>query len=146
MTEERFSHIVCEYFTQRGTHPATLLFKNAQVDDKFLLNLDKELQDTFENRNDILLHNTKIIEGDYWSGVLLEFNQNEFDGVDSTDFTAMKNNDTLNATLSQIYDDFSEYDTRITGFSTGDSVYAVAALEYLGKAYFKQQASNNTQL
>lgn len=137
MTEERFSYIVERYFETRGTHPVTLMFKNHQVDDQFLLSLDKRIHKLFEGRNDIDLLSTKLVEGDYWSGVLIEFNQSEFEGVDSTDFIQMQENNTLNSQLMELYDEFDSCGTRITGFSTGTSVYAVASLESLGEDYFK---------
>lgn len=136
MVEERFSYIVERYFRKQGTHPVTLTFKNFQVGDEFLVELDNEVHNRFGDRDDIELINTTIVEGDYWSGVLIEFNQSEFDGVD--DGMHFGEDDvTLIGHLMTLYDDFAERDTRITGVSTGTSVYAVASLESLGKDYFK---------
>lgn len=135
MTEERFSYIVEDYFRKRGTHPVTLMFKNSQVDDEFLVDLDTEVHDRFGDRDDIDLLNTTIVEGDFWSGILIEFNQSEFDGVDGVEFS--EEDVALISHLSTLYDDFAKRDTRITGLSTGTSVYAVASLESLGKDYFK---------
>lgn len=137
MSEERFSYVVERYFRERGTHPVTLMFKNQQVDDTFLLNLDETIHARFGNNDAIELITTKLVEGDYWSGILIEFNQSEFEGLDSTDFGSMQKSQTLNSQLMDVYDEFTEHDTRITGFSTGTSVYAVASLESLGKQYFK---------
>jgi len=137
MTEERFSYIVERYFRNRGTHPVTLMFKNFQVDDQFLLQLDEAVHSRFGNRDDIDLISTKLVEGDFWSGVLIEFNQNEFDGIDESSMHFGEEDVTLISHLMTLYDDFAERDTRITGVSTGSSVWAVASLESLGRDYFK---------
>lgn len=137
MSNREFQAQVQQYFESRGTHPVTLTFKNKQVDDKFLVDLDKTINKRFGNRDDITLIDTRIIEGEYWSGVLIEFDETEFDGVDSTDFSAMHSNETLNGQLLTLYDEFAEFDTRITGFSTGSSVYAVSSLRSLNESYFR---------
>lgn len=125
-----------KYFEERGTYPVTLTFKNEQVDDKFLVDLDKTIHNKFNSQEGIKILNTRIIEGEYWSGLFVEFNRSEFENIDSTDFRAMQSDKTLYSQLANLYDEFSQYDTRITGLSTGSSVYSVAALESLNKSFF----------
>lgn len=139
MQEKRFSTVVARYFSTKGTYPVTLMFKNQQVDDQFLVSLDDAVYERFGDRDDIEIVTTRIVEGDFWSGVLVEFNQDEFDGVDSTDFEwGVDTGDrTLVQHLQTLYDEFAELDTSVVGLSCGSSVYSVASLESLGESYFK---------
>lgn len=137
MTDERFSYVVETYFRKRGTHPVTLMFKNSQVDDKFLIKLDKRVHEEFDDDPAIKLIKTKIVEGDYWSGLLLEFDEDEYYHIDSDNWSIDDEN--LSSKLMEIYDDFDEFTTRVTGLSTGRSVYCVASLESLGQNYFKTE-------
>lgn len=142
MTSERFSYIVEDYFYKSDTYPATLMFKNTQVTDQFLIRLDNRIHDDFgdankSSQNELGVVKTKIVEGDYWSGVLVEFNQREFSDIDSDKWNAHRNGKTLYSKLQYIYDEFKDSDTRIIGLSVGDSVYAVASLESLGRHYFE---------
>lgn len=111
----------------------TLMFKNTQVNKQFLKELKETIHNEFEDRPDITLIETVIVKGEYWSGILIEFNQNETLNIGGNDKT-------LNRQLQNIYDDFAEQDTRITGLSTGQNVYAISALKSLGEDYFETKS------
>lgn len=138
MAEPNFPDIIQQYFEQRNTFPVAMLFKNSQVDDKFLLKLKETVQTHFSSQDKITLHNTKIVSGQFWSGVLLEFNQSEFDDVETTEIDWSTESNTLYSHLADIYKEFATYDTLITGLHFGSEVYPVSAVHSLGKNYFTQ--------
>lgn len=138
MSDKRFSYVVERYFRKRGTYPVTLMFRNRQVDDSFLVSIDDEVHERFGGRDDISIVTSRIVEGDFWSGVLVEFSDDEFRSVDAENVNVFCEDDvTLHQQLSSLYRELDECDTYITGFSCGSSVYAVASLESLGESYFK---------
>lgn len=129
------SQLIKKYFNQRNSYPATLLFKNTQVKSNFLVDLDETIQDEFTKRDDIVLRKSFIITGEFWSGILLEFNNNEFSTVNSKKQSITT--ETLLTKLESIYRYFDENGTVVQGVSIGDTVYDVDALKSLDKSQFK---------
>lgn len=133
MSEDRFSYQVEEYFRKRGTYPVTLTFKNQQVTEEMLSELEERVYEEVDDNDGIKIIASEFIRGDFWSGILIELNKNEFDSCTTPTSWDTK---TLHKTLLNIYDEFDELDTRVIGFSAGSSAYPVAALESLGQDYF----------
>ena len=125
MVEERFSYLVEEYFTKKGTIPVVFSYKPFNCPD--LDDLQDEIFHYFNSIENIDVEITRKLDDEFWPGVLIELSEDS----------------PVSDYHSQIYKFYNnlvpQSNNSITGLSIGHNAYCSANLEYLGKNYFKSQ-------
>lgn len=134
--ERRFSYIVEDYFTERGTFPILLSFPDTSSDGDFIQGLRDRLVNEFWASVGVDVIDARVIEDEYQTAILIE--------LSGSDYVRTRNNTPIGKERCIrksriIYSGFSEENPVSVGFQAGESVYSAAVLETLGREFFKDE-------
>jgi hypothetical protein len=132
---ENFSDKVYEYFENRETYPVTVFYKNENVDERFLQSLKEDVERLEDTLVGVEVLSVEVCEGDYWSGVLVEFSGREVPNVD-TKGSYDPTQESVSSRMRSIYREYQSGSGSTVGFRTGNSVSSSSALKSLGEDYF----------